>query len=362
MGENTKIEWCDSSINFWLGCTKVSDACQNCYAEALAKRFGTVEWGHGQPRVRTKSAVATAFKLDRKARRLGRRLKVFCNSMSDFFDAEVDDAWRDEAMAVMALTPHLDWLVLTKRPKVMRAYQSSPATVERVYDLVCDMAVDGAADVVLVAPGVDPAAAPAGTRIHLGVWPLANFWAGTTVEDQKMADLRIPDLLATPAARRFLSVEPMLDDLDFSQWLFLFKRCGDCPCPDPMVSTKGLDDCCGKPEIIPPLLDWIICGGESGPHARPMHPDWARGLRDHCVAAGVPFFFKAWGEWTPGENVDAQRGTVETATWFGSGWLFGRENLANEEGHRDDEPDLYRVGKARAGRLLDGREWSEVPA
>jgi hypothetical protein len=108
-------------------------------------------------------------------------------------------------------------------------------------------------------------------------------------------------------------------------------------------------------------LDWVICGGESGPGARPMHPDWARSLRDQCQAATVPFFFKQWGEWCPGEQVIAARGVCKTATWFDGHWVFDSENLAADEGHIDDEPDVYRVGKHAAGCLLDGREWKEFP-
>ncbi|MPN07851.1 hypothetical protein SDC9_155123 [bioreactor metagenome] len=139
-----------------------------------------------------------------------------------------------------------------------------------------------------------------------------------------------PKLKAIPARVHFWSVEPFLGYL------------GEVP-----------------RELLP---DWVIAGGESGPNARPMHPGWARSLRDQCNAADVAFLFKQWGEWTSGENVLRQHGTVATAKWWNDTWSFHEENLAYTDGHIDDEPDLYRVGKKAAGRLLDGRTWDGFPA
>lgn len=320
MGADSKIEWCDHTINFWIGCTKVSAACDHCYAQAQAARFGLAKWGHGEPRAKTKSAIATAFRLDRKAAKAGRRAKVFANSMSDFFDAEVPDEWRDEAMAVMALTPHLDWLVLTKRPKVMRAY-------------LAGLEPGGARNLAIRAATIHHLSFCADSSRPYS-FPLPNVWLGTTVEDQKMADLRIPELRATPAAKRILSVEPMLGAIDLRQYL--------------------VGHCIGWT----PPLDWIICGGESGPHARSMHPQWARDLRDQCQAAGVPFFFKQWGEWEP-STPERANGNPR------SGWraLSGRSPAMRAELYPEaGAAFVERVGKARAGRLLDGREWNEFPA
>jgi protein gp37 len=137
-----------------------------------------------------------------------------------------------------------------------------------------------------------------------------------------------PKLKAAGARVTFWSVEPMLEDL------------GEIP-----------------RELMP---DWVIVGGESGPGARPMHPDWVRNLHYQCKVAGVPFLFKQWGEWTPGVNVSRQSGIVDTATWFANGWTFDRENLASW-GHADDEPDLYRIGKKAAGRRLDGVQHTNFP-
>jgi protein gp37 len=161
-------------------------------------------------------------------------------------------------------------------------------------------------------------------------WP-KNAWPGTSAVTQKWADLRIPALLKIPESNHFLSAEPLSERLELS------------------CHVGGLG------------LSWVIAGGQSGKDARPMHPDWAQSLRDQCVLAGVPFFFKQWGEWTPGVNVQRQTGIVQSASWLDDRWIFGRENLASSDGHIDDEPDLYRVGKNHAGRILDGREWNEFP-
>lgn len=313
MGERTKIEWADATFNPWTGCTKVSPACDNCYAEAWAKRSGTVEWGPGKPRRQTTAAYWSQLrKWDAKAKAEGRRWRVFGGSLCDPFDAEVEDAWRDDYMAEIATCDGLDFLLLTKRPKVAADY--------------------------FRAARLDPP---------------ANVWLGTTVETQKMADLRIPYLLEVPAKVRFLSIEPMLGPVDIA-WALS---------PDRLEIAAGF---LARGSFSPGLetlrpLAWVIAGGESGAHARPSHPYWFRSLRDQCAAAGVPFLFKQWGEWTPGENVDRRRGVVETAKLFDGEWMFERENLANEDGHIDDQPDLYRVGKKHAGRLLDGVQHDGVP-
>ncbi|KAA5604708.1 phage Gp37/Gp68 family protein [Roseospira marina] len=316
MGENSRIEWTDHTWNPWIGCTKVSPACDHCYAEGVGRRL-SVPWGHGQPRRRAaESTWRQPFAWDRKAKREGRRYRVFCASLADVFDAEVPDAWRDEMFAVMALTPHLDWIVVTKRPKVARDY----LTLGR-----------DAGNGVHMPP-----------LWHIGMtqddpswpdtrdWPLPNVTLLASVETQAMADLRIPILLDTPAARRGLSVEPLLGPVDLTPWL-------------------------GK-------LDWVICGGESGPYARPMHPDWARSLRDQCAAAGVPFFFKQWGEWRPplhGEPYDTSRGRMQRTPAFivahdGSVHCFQPDHIVNGR-------TMVRVGKHAAGRLLDNLEYDGQP-
>lgn len=222
MGVETGIAWCDHTHNEWIGCTKVSAACDHCYAETLVKRYGWAKWGAGEARHLTSDANRKKpFAWDRKAARDGVRRRVFCSSLADVFDAEVPDRWRLDLMQTIRATPNLDWLLLTKRPQVAKKF-------------------------------FDAQAIP------------ANVWLGTTVEDQKMADLRVPILRSIPAKVRFLSVEPMLGEVTMR--------------PDWMLG-----------------LDWIICGGESGAGARVMQDWWATHLREQCQAAGVHFFMKQLG-------------------------------------------------------------------
>ena len=148
---------------------------------------------------------------------------------------------------------------------------------------------------------------------------------------------------------RFISAEPLLGPIDIGQWL----HDSDC-------QWAGASFCtCNAPREL--CLDWVIAGGESGGDARPTNPAWLRRLRDQCGAAAVPFLFKQWGEWTPGENVEAKRGSVPTASWFDNSWSVGRESLSRDGGHRDEQPDLYRIGKKLAGRRLDGDEHTNFP-
>ncbi|WP_374309460.1 DUF5131 family protein [Methylocella sp.] len=171
-------------------------------------------------------------------------------------------------------------------------------------------------------------------------FPLPNVWLGVSAEDQRRADERVPDLLATPAAVRFMSAEPLLGGINFHDWF--------------IRAVNGFS----------PAIDWIIVGGESGPRARPMHPDWARSIRDQCAAAGVPLFFKQWGEWGPiydrdHDDPDWRRCDVIANKTPRGQWL----NLAGGQGfHGERVIRVDRIGKRRAGRLLDGREYSEFPS
>ncbi|BEV44737.1 phage Gp37/Gp68 family protein [Afipia carboxidovorans] len=287
MAENSAISWCDHTQNFWIGCTKVGPGCDHCYAERDNARRKWVEgWGPGAPRRRTKT-WGDPLRWDRAAALMGRRPRIFCSSLADFFDNEVDPAWRTEAWGVIRCTPHLRWMILTKR--IGNAAKMLPLD-----------------------------------------WPLSNVGLLATVVNQAEADRDIPKLLATPAMWRGLSIEPMLGPVDISHWL---------------TGHEGIG------------LDWVICGGESGPHARPMHPSWPRSLRDQCAAAGVAFHFKQWGEWAPHKISPGNRGQICL-------WPNGREGAgiggANENGGGGAEMD--RVGKKRAGDLLDGREHKEFPA
>jgi protein gp37 len=233
MAENSKIEWCDHTFNPWFGCTKVSPACKHCYAESLTKRTGLVVWGpQAERRVSSEANWKLPLKWERDARDNGGNPKVFCASLADVFEdrSEIVEA-RKRLWDLIDRTQCLRWLLLTKRP-------------ENISGMLPEYWGNG--------------------------W--ANVWLGTTVEDQQRVDERIPHLLRTPAAKRFLSVEPMLGAVDLLVPLSI--GCGE----------SGCTQCRG--------IDWVICGGESGRNARPMHPDWARSLLDQCKAAGVAFFMK----------------------------------------------------------------------
>jgi protein gp37 len=194
---------------------------------------------------------------------------------------------------------------------------------------------------MLVGPGM-PGRMPSHARL------------GITICNQPEADRDISKLLAL-GCPNFLSIEPMLGPVDLTA--IRVPLAGESYTEGNVLAHKDSLNL-GAPRAA---IDWVICGGESGPQARPMHPDWVRSLRDQCAAAGVPFHFKQWGEWTPGENVERQRGTVDTAFLWDDGWHVYPLNLATDHGHIDDQPDLYRVGAKAAGRLLDGRTHDEFP-
>lgn len=313
MGENTKIEWTatylddgtvipGNTFNPWIGCTKVSDGCKNCYAEHLMDhRWGKVQWGPQGTRQRTSADMwKQPLKWNEKAMRGGYRAKVFCASLADVFeDRDELKPWRADLLHLIVQTPHLDWLLLTKRP-------------ENVNRLIEE--ATGFSESSMWFPAVGD-----------------HVWIGTSVENQEMANKRIPHLLQVPAAVRFLSCEPLLGPIDLGRAIGCGYYC------DEVVGhvnhpfwTRG----------IASPIHWVIVGGESGPGARPMHPDWARSLRDQCNAAGVAYFFKQWGEWYPNRT-----GIIEGATTTA---IMG-------------DTVVHRVGKKAAGRLLDGREWSEFP-
>lgn len=310
MAETTGIEWADHTFNPWIGCTKVSPACDHCYAEDWAKRFKGPVWG--KERRRTSAANwRQPLKWNREAPAFraihGRAPMVFCASLADVFDNQVPEEWRRDLWELIDATPDLTWLLLTKRPQNIRK----------------------------MLPEIN-------NTLLCGRPYLPNVWLGTTVENQAEADRRIPHLLSVPAAKRFLSCEPLLGPVDLTAI--------------PRLQAEG---------FMRPLdgrfnrIDWIIAGGESGRAARPSHPDWFRGLRDQCAGAGVPFLFKQWGEWVGSsrENTLGVRaeGYVHPegrkAPWpspEGPG-QYGPAGLeARGFAH------MSRVGKKAAGRTLDG--------
>ena len=325
MAERTDIEWTDATFNPWIGCTKVSSACDHCYAEVStpARTMGVI-WGVKEDRHRT--SVAN-WKLPRRWNAQhdeffaahGHRRRVFCASLADVFDNAVSAQWRFDLLRLIIETPNLDWLLLTKRignaaemlEQAMRAL-----TVGRE-----------------------------GWRDNY----LPNVWLGATICNQEEADRDIPKLLAVPARVRFLSMEPLLGPVDLSA----IDIDGHSEVY-PLKGTRGCEDADGNAAPDLPALDWVIAGGESGASARPMHPDWARGLRDQCAAAGVPYLFKQHGEWMPtvrnGEHIELR---------FRPGEPTGP--LRPEFHEWPDGTSAARVGKKAAGRLLDGVQHDGFP-
>lgn len=259
MAENTKIEWADHTFSPWTGCTKVSPACDHCYAEGWAKRSGHVKWGSGQPRRRTSDANwRMPLKWNREAERTGVRPRVFCASLADVFDNEVDPAWRADLFKLIADTQNLNWLLLTKRV----------GNVMKMANEVADMPRTGSHTGHLIAHQWRNGSPP------------KNVWLGATVVNQDEADRDIPKLLTVPAAKRFLSIEPMLGPM-----LLPFER----------LREWNRIALLNQQEHAVSRIDWVIVGGESGPGARPMSPDWARSIRDQCEEAGVALFVKQMG-------------------------------------------------------------------
>ncbi|MCG5239546.1 phage Gp37/Gp68 family protein [Azospirillum doebereinerae] len=379
MGDHCTIEWLvalaqarnaiPASINPIRGCSRASEGCRNCYAAAIAHRFGHKGNGiwagltdldpAGVPRFNgTLRFVWPALRAPIKAKRS--RVYFVCD-MADLFHARVPDDWIDQVFAMMALCRHHLFLLLTKRPDRMRRYLTDPKTPGRIAFH---------ADVLGLLPGRAAALHHAnGPDVDdtLPNWPLPNVWTGATVEDQAAANERVPELLGVPSVLRFLSVEPMLGPVDLTALEALFWDVSDHEGRrNALTGELYIPGCAGESSRTltgGPRLGWVIAGGESGPNARPCHPDWFRDLRDDCVEAGVPFFFKQWGEWAPGEcGSHPPTRTERTAELINDAWAYGSMTpQASRELHRDDEPDLYRLSKRGAGRVFDGVTWGQVP-
>ncbi|QTC88161.1 DUF5131 family protein [Brevundimonas pondensis] len=354
MADNTHIEWTDATWNVVTGCAIVSPGCTNCYAMKLA---GTRLRDHPSRKDLTIDSKAgpvwngqVRFNADwlTQPLRWTKPRKIFVCAHGDLFHEGVTDDQLDQIFAVMALSPQHIYQVLTKRPERMRDYLSA-FTPERLSQALRAFVHAG------------EKATQEDRFIPL---PLPNVWMGVSAEDQTRANERIPVLLETPAAVRWISAEPLLGPIDLTTF-------------DDQEPHHKIDALRGKWTAYfagtakewgsgptDARLDWVVVGGESGAGSRPMHPDWARDLRDQCADAGVAFLFKQWGEWTPGENAQNTLGrTVETADWFNDAWDYQTLTPASAEGmHIDDEPTLYRAGKRAAGRLLDGQLHDGYPA
>ena len=362
MADRSAIEWTDATWNPLRGCSRVSDGCRNCYAERVAARFSGIGMpyeGLIHPTTRSwNGQVRLVPELLAQPIRWRRPRRIFVNSMSDLFHESVSDDAIDQVFGVMWSClynryeqPGHVFQILTKRPSRMLEYLQS------------DRRRQWAQAAVNYGGGFDPDGICDQTFYFDGLHP--RIWLGVSVENQAAAEERIPLLLEAPAAVRWLSCEPLLGPIDLEPWLewpdggcelpdgryFGCAGCEtewkNCACPRARGTFHfdegplGEDGC---PEWLTcerRTIDWVVAGGESGPGARPMHPAWARSLRDQCTAAEVPFFFKQWGEWAPYD-----RGRVDSTGLASSNAL--------------DEP-LQRFGKRIAGRLLDGREHNECP-
>lgn len=336
MSTDSKIEWTHHTISFWWGCTKVSEACRNCYAETVSKIFGqrlfgtAPEWGAGKPRAsRLEAAVKDAKAHQRRA--VKARLKaleegkpaprtlIFVNSMSDWLDDEVPVHWLATLLQTLAACPDLTFQLLTKRPQNFRS---------RLEAVILESANHAAQD--WPHGGADVA------NFWLANSPPKNVWVGTTVEDQKAADTRIPTLLQIPARVRFLSCEPLLEPITFG------------PSGDGGNLLEGIEWIGNGPNYrnYGARIHWVIAGGESGKDARASHPAWFYALRDQCTTANVPFFFKQWGEWLPsGPEADH----------------LPQDKTFKPDRFRDGLI-LLRTGVKLAGRRLQGLQWNEYPA
>jgi protein gp37 len=340
MADHSAIEWTDSTFNPWIGCTKVSPACDHCYAAVStpARALG-IAWGAGQPRRRTSVANwklplrwdrmdrvklsaweqlkhqyhgLTDTELEAKGFTKPQRRRVFCASLADVFDNEVDPSWRRDLFELVRETPSLDWLLLTKRIGNVRAMleqqKVQKARYEEEYRFFDDW---------------------------LAGKPPSNVWLGATVCDQAEADRDVPKLLAVPAAVHWLSCEPLLGPVDFYQSSGHWSQRGYEPWRNAPILTG---------------INWVVVGGESGHGARPMHPDWARSLRDQCARAGVPFFFKQWGEFAPYGLYDF---APDDPRPINKAIVFHPPGVK--------PADMIPIGKKTAGRGLDGVEHNAYP-
>lgn len=328
MSDATAIEWADSTFNPWIGCTRIGPGCDHCYAEAdFDHRRHRVTWGPRQLRSRT-SAANWKRPLQWESlhaeffSKHGRHRRVFCASLADVFDHEVPAEWRADLFSLIEKTPNLIWMLLTKR-------------IGNVASMV-----EEATDMIDYGEGWQ-------SMWGQGVWP-DNVWLGATICNQEEADRDIPKLLGIPAHVRFLSMEPLLGPVDLTR--LPEETCASECCGMQRLDTlSGYSVCDLSEEVFNEgeRIDWVIVGGESGPKARPMHPDWVRSLRAQCAAAGVPFFFKQWGEWLPG----FQRGVGPEPSNFDRFQVYMFDWLTRS----------WRVGKRVAGRLLDRKLHDEYP-
>lgn len=384
MADKTGIEWTDASWNPVVGCSVVSAGCTNCYAMKMAGRLESMVQAHiakngGDPgpfyhyegtikdtrggAVWTGKVALAPERVLTQPLRWKRPRRIFVNSMGDLFHESVPDEWIDQVFAVIALCPQHTFQILTKRSARLRAYFSKDGREE---------AIDAAFQKLCGQLGINS------ERVHYGSpflgcdsgLPLPNVWLGVSVENQAQAEVRIFDLLNTPAALRFLSCEPLLGPVNLTRICLEFKANHFFNCLDGRINKSSGDGVYENSPVFNAAIQWIIAGGESGRDARPVHADWVRALRDHCVVADVPFFFKQWGEWVDDDNLPDQSGDILTY----HDHRFGQNRFksvafdcAGQTSHDAEmlsgahRVRIWKTGKKNAGRLLDGIEWNQFP-
>ncbi len=364
----TKIDWCDEVWNPVTGCSKISEGCKNCYAEKMAARLqkmGLYKYRNGF------KVECHDDEFEKHFPSKGKR--IFVNSMSDLFHPEVPFDFVDSVFTEISKhnNRHV-FIILTKRPERMKEYLTSDRSNHKFAGYMC--------------------------------WPLKNLWLGVSVENQKAADERIPLLLQTPAALRFVSVEPMLEKIDLDIWggdyfcplcdnffdnpaNWLSPCCGaetnggddyNCPeCGECFAGIGEIPECphCGNSGglYIQPdgsgcfranerlkSIDWVICGGESGANSRPLHPDWVRSLRNQCTSAQIPFFFKQWGNWEP--IYDREKDDPDWRRIPGE--IPGKVccmNVKGGQGFHGERVTYFKKLKVEHVPLLDGQRWDQMP-
>lgn len=396
----TGIEWTHipgykgETWNPIVGCSKISPACEHCYAEARAVRLASIpKTSYYAETIKngkwSGKMVFVEHLLDKPLHWKKPRV-IFVGSMTDIFHESVPDESIDRIMAVAAAAPQHIFIFLTKRADRMHRYFAEwgkpyASSLDKVHFYGAD---ELGSDMVKCASPALPA--------HLPL-PLPNVWLGVTAENQDQVDARIPFLLQTPAAKRFISVEPMLEKVDIGMSIAECSCCGRWPSRwvrlrRPVVSDLPLikpggavyadvglyraeSNAHGALSVLTPRgklgikpsefeclpkLDWVICGGESGGKARPMHPEWTRSLRDQCEIAQIPFFFKQWGEWFPRDQWECNPELILPDDDIAHVHNPGAGTYIFKDGA--DVYPMHRVGKNAAGDLLDGCLCKEFPA
>lgn len=381
MADKTGIEWTDATWNPIVGCSIVSPGCTNCYAMAQAARLldrpgshyeGTTRRVNGRPVWTGKVALAPDHILTQPLR-WRRPRRIFVNSMGDPFHESVPNKLIDRVFAVAAMAPQHTLQVLTKRSARMLEYMTGLSLFagERLANAAGDLGVDDDTQCAVAnwingwsrwrhAP---PDANPLNGTVPR--WPLPNVWCGVSAEDQARANERIPNLLATPAVIRFVSAEPLLGPIDLTNVV-----------PPDRYEINALTGFDFDQGTACNPLDWVICGGESGPDARPMHPEWVRSLRDQCRTAAVPFFFKQWGEWLPDFedpaipfDDDSEQSRFPTCVWDPDRKAWERTNGCWDDSDKwtiatdywQPAQSMTRIGKRRAGAQLEGEIIQQMP-